>query len=858
MVGAPRTGRVTNRRVALLVGTQEYADTRLRPLTAPADDVEALAGVLRDPAIGDFEVTLLIDRPHYEIERQIEATFAAHGRMLDDVLLLYFSGHGLKGEDGELYLGAPNTSLDQLRSTSVRARFIHDMLRDARPRTKIVLLDCCYGGAFTRGFHAKSDRKVHAAEYFRAGKGVVGLLASDDMQFAYEDQVVGDAHSSSVFTRTLVEGLRSGQADLDQDSEITFDEIATFLEAALHEGGSPQRVIRFALDAHGDILLAKNPATAEEAPTTFYAARAGEWHHHAVTYKLSVQAYYDSNADGYGDFRGLTSRLDYLEWLGINTIWLLPFHASPSSYGAAIDFYSRSGAAIDFYSIQPDVAGRVDLPDVPPHLLDRPEPAGNTLNDVMEFLALAHQRNMRVVADIVIDRTASQSNWFQDARRPESPKHQWFFWSENPEAEDELGGASYRWTFDELAGEYYRHRGSPLEPDLNLENDEVWAHIQAATNFWLDLGFDGIHLVGAEAALRRDNGEVVSRSARFLRHLRSEIEKRGEDSISILLPPDELLKEGGYALEGDEAHAVVDVWLAERLFSAVAREVRTPLEELFTTRLDPPTNLQWWTYLRDENPLSLTSLSDEARDRAYSVYARDPRMALDKGIRRRLGPLTENSRPLQELFFALLLSLPGAPVIYYGDELGMGDNIYTEGTMGLRTPMQWTPDKNAGFSVADPQQLYALPILDPIYGFNVINAESQIRNPSSLVHWLRRLIDVRKQYPVLARGMTTLLRPRNPSLLAFVRQTDQETMICINNLSSRAQATYLDLRTYAGLHPVEIIGRERFPRIVERPYLLTLGAYGVYWFSLHHDEGSSAPRVDGTSTPSPARRGMQR
>jgi maltose alpha-D-glucosyltransferase/alpha-amylase len=541
------------------------------------------------------------------------------------------------------------------------------------------------------------------------------------------------------------------------------------------------------------------------------------WYKTAVFYELYVRSFFDSNADGYGDFRGLTEKLDYLEWLGIDCIWLLPFYQSPLRDGG----YDIS----DFYSILPEY--------------------GN-LNDFMEFLDAAHARDIRVIADMVMNHTSDQHDWFQEARHPNSDKRDWYVWSDTPDRYPDarvifLDTEKSNWTWDEEVGAYYWHRFFSHQPDLNYDNPEVQEQMLAVLRFWLDLGLDGFRLDAVPYLFEREgtNCENLPESHAFLKRVRSDVDKTYDDIVLLAEAnqwPSDVVQ---YFGDGDECHMAFHFPLMPRMFMAARRQVRYPVVEILEQTPDIPEVAQWGIFLRNHDELTLEMVTDEERDYMYSEYAKDPRMKLNLGIRRRLAPLLENNRDQIELFHAMLLSLTGSPVIYYGDELRMGDNIYLGDRDGVRTPMQWTADRNAGFSTADFAQLYLPVLMDPVYGFQAINVEAQLRNQHSFLQWIRRMFAVRKQHPVLGMGSFEVLHPENPAIFAYVRKSGTDIVLVVNNLSPRAQAAELDLSAFEGMYPIELLGRERFPRIGELPYLLTFGPHSFYWFQLLEDDGES-------------------
>jgi maltose alpha-D-glucosyltransferase / alpha-amylase len=543
--------------------------------------------------------------------------------------------------------------------------------------------------------------------------------------------------------------------------------------------------------------------------------RDPNWFKTAVFYELYVRSFYDSNGDGYGDFPGLTERLDYLQWLGVDCIWLLPFYKSPLKDGG----YDIS----DFYSILPEYG---------------------SLNDFMHFLDEAHQRNIRVVADLVMNHTSDEHPWFQESRRPGSPKRDWYVWSDNDKGYDQarvifVDSEKSNWTWDDEAGAYYWHRFFSHQPDLNYDNPEVRDQMLGVIKFWLDLGLDGFRLDAVPYLFEREGTdcENLPETHEFLRRVRRDVDRYFENIVLLAEAnqwPSDVVQ---YFGDADECHMCFNFPLMPRMFMAARRQVRYPIAEILEQTPTIPQTCQWGIFLRNHDELTLEMVTDEERDYMYEEYAKDPRMKLNLGIRRRLAPLLEGSRDLAELFHAMLLSLPGTPIVYYGDEIGMGDNIYLGDRDGVRTPMQWNGDRNAGFSSADFAALYLPVLMDPVYGYQSSNVEAGQRSPNSFLHWFRKLLQIRQQRSVFGNGDCEILDAENPAIFAYIRKDEDDTILCVNNLSARAQAAELDLNEHEGLYPVELMGRERFPQIGKLPYLLTFAPHGFYWFLLAGEEG---------------------
>jgi maltose alpha-D-glucosyltransferase / alpha-amylase len=548
------------------------------------------------------------------------------------------------------------------------------------------------------------------------------------------------------------------------------------------------------------------------------------WFQRAVFYEVAVRGFYDSDGDGYGDFHGLTQRLDYLEWLGVDCLWLLPFYQSPLRDGG----YDIA----DFYSVLPE-HGDID--------------------DAARFLDEAHRRGIRVVADMVMNHTSELHPWFQESRGDRTnPKADWYVWSDDSERWSEarvifVDSEPSNWTWDPQREQFFWHRFFHHQPDLNYDNPEVAEAMLDVVRFWLGLGLDGFRLDAVPYLFERDgtNGENLPETHEYLRRVRKTVDAEFPGRVLLAEAnqwPSDVVD---YFGNGDECHMCFHFPLMPRMFMAVRKEQRHPVTEILAQTPKIPAGCQWGIFLRNHDELTLEMVTDDERDYMYTEYATDPRMKLNLGIRRRLFPLLDNDERKAELFHAMLFSMPGTPIMYYGDEIGMGDNIYLGDRDGVRTPMQWNPDRNAGFSKADFAQLFLPPLMDPVYGFQAINVEAQRRDPSSFLHWLRRMLTVRKQHPVLAIGELEMLHAQNPSVLAYLRRGlgddgDEDIVLCVNNLSRFPQPCELMLEQLAGKVPIELTGRVPFPRIGELPYFVTLAPHGFYWFELvdmQDDEG---------------------
>jgi maltose alpha-D-glucosyltransferase/alpha-amylase len=535
------------------------------------------------------------------------------------------------------------------------------------------------------------------------------------------------------------------------------------------------------------------------------------WYKDAVFYELYVRGFYDANADGIGDFRGLTEKLDYLEWLGINCIWLLPMYPSPLRDGG----YDIS----DYHSILPEYG---------------------TLEDFRNFLNAAHERGIRVIADLVLNHTSDQHPWFQESCSSQnSPKRDWYVWSSTDQKYMDariifLDTERSNWSWHEQTGEFYWHRFFSHQPDLNYDNPEVQKAIIDVVTFWLDLGIDGFRLDAVPYLYEREgtNCENLAETHAFLKYLRTYVDSHYSNRLMLAEAnqwPEDVV---AYFGQGDECHMCYHFPIMPRLFIALRQENRLPIVEILERTPQIRDTEQWGMFLRNHDEMTLEMVTDEERDYLYQEYAMDSRMRLNMGIRRRLAPLLDNSRRRIELLNALLFSLPGSPFLYYGDEIGMGDNIYLGDRDGVRTPMQWSVDRNGGFSRADFAQLYFPVIMDSVYGYQAVNVEAQQRHPTSLLHWMRQMILLRKKHQVFSRGTISFIKPENRRVLAFTRSYEGETVLCLYNLARSSQPVQLDLSEYQGMIPVDLQYQVDFPPITSQPYQMSLNEYGFFWFVL--------------------------
>ena len=536
------------------------------------------------------------------------------------------------------------------------------------------------------------------------------------------------------------------------------------------------------------------------------------WYKDAIIYEAHVRAFHDSDGDGFGDFPGLTQKLDYLEDLGVTALWILPFYPSPLKD----DGYDIA----DYTAVHPQYG---------------------KLADFQQFLHEAHRRNIRVITELVVNHTSDQHPWFQRARQAPkgSPERDFYVWSDTPEKYKDAriifkDFEPSNWSWDPVAGQYYWHRFYHHQPDLNFDNQAVWDALFPVLDQWMSMGVDGMRLDAIPYLYEREgtNCENLPETHVYLKALRKHMDQTFPGRMFLAEAnqwPEDVLP---YFGDGDECHMSFHFPVMPRLFMALHQEDRFPIIDILDQTPPIPDTCQWCMFLRNHDELTLEMVTDEERDYMYRAYAENRTARINLGIRHRLAPLLKNDRRRIELMNALLLSLPGTPVIYYGDEIGMGDNIYLGDRNGVRTPMQWSGDRNAGFSRANPQKLYLPVIIDPEYHYEAVNVEAQQNNPSSLLWWMKRIIALRKRFKAFGRGALEFLRPANPKVLAFVRKYHDERILVVANLSRFVQFAELDLREYAGVAPEEVFGRTAFPKIGELPYLLTLAPYGYYWFSL--------------------------
>ena len=536
------------------------------------------------------------------------------------------------------------------------------------------------------------------------------------------------------------------------------------------------------------------------------------WYKDAIIYQVHIKSYFDSNGDGYGDFAGLCQKLEYIRDLGVDCIWLLPFYRSP--------------LRDDGYDI-------ADYTGVNPVYGDK--------NDFREFLNTAHSHGLKVITELVINHTSDEHPWFQASRRAPagSKKRDWYVWSDTDELYKDariifLDSEKSNWTWDPIASAFYWHRFFYHQPDLNFDNPSVIRALVRVMRYWLDMGIDGLRLDAIPYLIERDgtNCENLPETHDVLKLLRSKLDEKYQNRVFLAEANQWPIDVIPYFGDSNECHMAFHFPIMPRLYIAIGQEDSRPIIEILKQTPDIPHACQWAIFLRNHDELTLEMVTESEREYMYNTYAPVHEMRINLGIRRRLAPLMNYSRPRIELMNALLFSLPGTPIVYYGDEIGMGENYNLPDRNGVRTPMQWNGDINGGFSAAPQERLYSPVIGDPICGFKSVNVEAQELNPSSLLNWMRAIIAVRRKFKVFGRGSLEIVNVDNHKVLAFLRKYESETILVVINFAASPQSAHIDLSAYQKLVPREIFGDSSFPQITADPYLLTLGPYGFYWLDL--------------------------
>ncbi|TDV52441.1 maltose alpha-D-glucosyltransferase [Actinophytocola oryzae] len=867
----------TARRRALAVATGRYRHDELPDLDSPAQDAEIARRILGNPAIGDFSpFTVLLNNDVHTLTNQVYDFF--HTAETDEFLFAYFSCHGRRDSDGRLYLAAIDTEPGRLPPTAIAADDIRDWVDNCRARSVVVVLDCCHAGAF--GGEPKQ----------RSMRDRVVLLTAGATELAHEGSSGKAKATPSAFARAFFEGLETGLADRNLDGAISVREAFDYANGQLANSEIKQHP-QMRANVVGDLVLCRTPpnpgrlsrdleslvrngfpaarllaveqlaqwlGSAEPAqartaeatlvdlaadPDEHVAAAAGRvlnnqqpvlvsagarpagaepdpnWYARAVFYEVRVRTFRDSNGDGVGDLPGLVKQLDYLRWLGVDCLLLTPIYDSPLHD----DGYDIS----DFTSVHPDLG---------------------TVGDLVELLDQAHARGIRVVLDVVLNHTSTAHDWFQKSRTdPTGPYGDFYVWQDTDEGYTDasmLGEdqEDVRWTFDRARRQYYWHRFADHEPDLNFDNPAVQDAMIAALRSWLDLGVDGFRLLTAPYLFERDGTpcEGLGETHEYLAAVRREIDKNYRERVLIAWAdrwPSDAVEYFGNDPANPECHVVLYSSLMPRVFLSIRQENHEAISAVLAESRGVPENCQWGIFLRNGDEMTLDLVDPDERRYLLREYAPLRRMHNSRGIRRRLAPL-HNGKPDQLGFcIALLLSLPGAPILYYGDEIGMGENLSLPGTAAIRTPMQWSSDRAGGFSDAEYEELASPVVLDSIYGYQSINVESQLRQPTSLLRTVRQLIEIRRHSPALTTGSFRQLDSDNPAIWCYVRTSPTEEIVCVANFSGYPQATQLDLSRFAGRYPVEVTGGVRFPDVrADTPYQVTLSGNRFYWLRMVEHE----------------------
>ena len=869
-------------RRALLIGVGAYASEALPELDSPATDLKDWARLLRDPGVGAFDDVrdCLDDDSH-----TVQVTLYDFLKSADphDFLLVYYSGHGRLHDGHRLYLTATDTNPDRLPPTAIPTDELRHWIDECRAGELVLILDCCHAGAF-------GDLKQ------RGDRSRIVVVSAGATELAHEGDGYKQHALPSAFSGPFLEGLRTGAADRDGNGIISVREAFEYAAVRMVDRERRQTPQMRAAGV-GDLILSNAPRRPELIPDDLLAlTRSGlpaarvlavdelsnwahgkhrtreqlvaafetlenlerdpaervaerarqalsgrirvaraeveedpvpespgdpNWAAGATFYEVNVRFFYDSDGDGHGDLRGVTEKLDYLRRLGVDCLLLNPIMASPA--------FGDGRAASDFEAIDEGLGQ-------PSHLL--------------ELLSLARRQGLRVVLDLVLNHTSDQHPWFEASRSdPDGPYGNFYVWSDTDEgyaeADDPLSSRGAGWTYDGKRRQYYWHRYSRHEPDLNYDAPEVHAAMRDVMDFWLRQGVDGLRLLTVPYLFERSgtSSKGLDETHNYLRDLRSWMDSTYANRIMVGWSEDWPEGAGSYFGTGEhpECHLVMYASLMPSLLLAMRRETHRPVSRVLAQMRDQPGDRHWAVFLRNGDDMPLGLLHERERDELLRAYAPLARMRGATGIRRRTASLLNDDRGQLELAFALLLSLPGVPVIYYGDEIGMGENLSLPGHLAVNTPMQWAPDRNGGFSVAQPENLPAPLIHESIYGYMAVNVENQLRSRSSLLHVVEKLIETRHAWPAFARPGCRIVRSTNPAVLAFLRGEPDDEVLCVFNFSRYPQTTTLNLSSRAGRRPRELMGGAEFPQVRESgEYDLGVAGHGVYWLSLSPTESRPA------------------
>jgi trehalose synthase len=885
MSDSDRLGTARRRALTVVTGTYRHD---LPSLASPGKDAEVARRVLSHPDLGRFEsVDTLLNVDMRSTMSRIYDFFAAAEP--DEFLFAYFSCHGRRDGPGRLYLTTIDTEPDRLPATAIPADTIGEWADFSRARDVVVVFDCCHAAAYGREPRRRGDRNR------------VVLLAAGRTELAHEGEALEAEPRPSAFASAFFEGIETGRADVDDNGWITVREAFDYARLRVQERQNPEMragtsgdvmlsrapqapgrlpsdlaslvrnglpaARRLAVEQLGRWLTSGDPAKMEIAERTLAVLRsdpdervarsAGQtlarrytggrsvrplaelsgleseadplWFRRAVYYEIQIRSFADSSGDGIGDLTGLRDRLSYLQTLGVDCLILSPLFDSPLED----DGYDVS----DFRAVHSDLGG---------------------VGDLVELVDAAHQRGIRIVLDLVLNHTSKRHHWFEASRTdPDGQYGDFYVWRDNPdEFADAVSPRSSKrrnWSYDWVRKQYYYHRFAPHEPDLNFDSPAVQDAIGDVLRFWLDRGVAGFRLLTAPYLYERDGtaSDGLDETHRYLHRLRSEVDSHYRNRLLMARadrwPADAAEYFGTEA--APECSVVLFSSLMPRIFLGMRREDHRPVSAVLAEAQDIPSNCQWGMYLRNSDEMALDLISERDREYLEREYAPSPRARTPFGIRRRLAPLLDGDRGQLELCMALLLSLPGAPVLYYGDEIGMGENLSLRGCSAIRTPMQWSSDRGAGFSTAEPEQLTLPVVLDSMYGYQATNVAAQLRNPTSLLQRTRRLIEIRRHSTALSVGSYAPIASSSPAILAYLRADGADIMLCVANFSRFPDATELDLSEYSGKRPVEATGGARFPVIGAVPYRLSLAGHGFFWLRLVDDQGGALTGVPRSGTP---------